>query len=152
MAQRHRSTRNASFQARPLATLVRSRFAPAALGLAVAIPFAVQAQSTTPPAGKPASEKKEATTLPEVKVKSAIDQDYRMDASSTATRTETPLRDIPQFLNQVPEGMIRAQGATSLQETLRNVPGVSYAAGEGGTQANQVFYLRGFPAGGDIDL
>ena len=74
-------------------------------------------------------------------MKSAIDQDYRMDASSTATRTETPLRDIPQFLNQVPEGMIRAQGATSLQETLRNVPGVSYAAGEGGTQANQVFYL-----------
>ena len=27
---------------------------------------------------------------------------------------------------------------------------MSYAAAEGGTQANQVFYLRGFPAGGDI--
>ena len=30
------------------------------------------------------------------------------------------------------------------------MPGISYAAAEGGTQANQVFYLRGFPAGGDI--
>ena len=121
--------------------------APAALGLACALPLLSAAQSP-PPEGKK-DEKKE-TTLPEVKVKSAIDQDYRMDASSTATRTETPLRDIPQFINTIPEGMIRAQGSTSLQETLRNVPGVSYAAGEGGTQANQVFYLRGFPAGGDI--
>ena len=152
MARCRRSTRNAPLQARPLAALICSHFAPAALGLAVAIPFAVQAQSTAPPADKEAAGKKEATKLPEVKVKSAIDQDYRMDASSTATRTETPLRDIPQFLNQVPEGMIRAQGASTLQETLRNVPGVSYAAGEGGTQANQVFYLRGFPAGGDIFL
>ena len=124
-----------------------TRITPAALGLAVAIPFAATAQSTPPPAPE-----KKPPTLPEVKVKSAIDQDYKMDASATATRTETPLRDIPQFINQVPEGMIRAQGATSLQETLRNVPGVSYAAGEGGTQANQVFYLRGFPAGGDIFL
>ena len=30
------------------------------------------------------------------------------------------------------------------------MPGITYAAPEGGTQANQLFYLRGFPAGGDL--
>ena len=30
------------------------------------------------------------------------------------------------------------------------MPGISYAAAEGGTQANQVFYLRGFPLNQDI--
>ena len=130
--------RNTPFQIRPLV---------AALGLACAIPGASAAQTPAPIEKK--DEKKE-TVLPEVSVKSAIDRDYKMDASTTATRTETPLRDIPQFVNTVSEGLLRAQNATSLQEALRNVPGVSYAAGEGGTQANQVFYLRGFPAGGDM--
>ncbi|HYC35451.1 MAG TPA: TonB-dependent siderophore receptor [Usitatibacter sp.] len=136
--------RNTPFRARPLAELIRAGFAPTAFGLAAAFPLPATAQAPAP-----ATDKKE-TTLPEVKVKSAIDQDYKMDASSTATKTETPLRDIPQFINTIPEAVLRAQNATSLQEALRNVPGVSYAAGEGGTQANQVFYLRGFPAGGDI--
>ena len=73
---------------------------------------------------------------------------HRHDAS--ATRTETPLRDIPQFINIVPQALIRSQNATSLQDALRNVPGISYAAAEGGTQANQVFFLRGFPLNQDI--
>ena len=31
-------------------------------------------------------------------------------------------------------------------------PGITYAAAEGGVQASQVFWLRGFPAGGDLFL
>jgi catecholate siderophore receptor len=130
--------RTAPCKLRPLATLV-----------ACAIPLAAPAQSAAPAAPDQKEDRKEAI-LPELSVKGSVDRDYKMDASSTATKTETPLRDIPQFLNTVPESLMRAQNATSLQEALRNVPGVSYAAGETGTQANQVFYLRGFPAGGDI--
>ncbi len=90
-------------------------------------------------------------TLPEVKVQGAPEQPgFRTETTRGATRTETPLRDIPQFINSVPQELIRSQGATTLQDALRNVPGISYAAAEGGTQANQVFYLRGFPAGGDL--
>ena len=126
---------------KPLAELIRDHFAPAAV--ACALPFAAAAQTTTPPPEK----KEKETTLPEVKV---TDEGFRKDTTSTATRTETPLRDIPQFINTIPETLIRSQGATQLTEALRNVPGVSYAAAEGGTQANQLFYLRGFPAGGDI--
>src|SRR5688572_18706265 len=86
-------------------------------------------------------------TLPEVRVRG---DSYRTETTVSPTRTETPMRDIPQFINTVPQSVIHSQGATSLQDALRNVPGISYAAAEGGTQANQVFYLRGFPAGGDL--
>jgi catecholate siderophore receptor len=90
-------------------------------------------------------------TLPEVRVRGAQDG-FKTESTNSGTRTDTPLRDIPQFINTVPQELIRSQGATSLVEALRNVPGISYAAAEGGTQANQVFYLRGFPAGGDLFL
>src|SRR4029434_3224772 len=61
-------------------------------------------------------------------------------------------RDIPQCINTVPQSLIRSQNATTLQDALRNVPGISYAAAEGGTQSNQVFYLRGFPVNQDLFL
>lgn len=101
-------------------------------------------------AAKPGDPKPPEVRLPEVRAAPAAEEGFRKEATSTATRTETPLRDIPQFINVVPEAVMREQNAASLQDALRNVPGITYAAGEGGTQANQVFYLRGFPAGGDI--
>jgi catecholate siderophore receptor len=90
-------------------------------------------------------------TLPEVRVRGE-QEGFRTESTGTATRTETPMRDIPQFINTVPQDVIRSQGATTLGDALRNVPGISYAAPEGGTQANNVYYLRGFPAGGDLFL
>src|SRR5262249_52902780 len=85
-------------------------------------------------------------TLPEVKVEGDT---FRTESTTSATRTDTPLRDIPQFINSVPQSVIRSQNATNLTDALRNVPGISYAAAEGGTQSNQVFYLRGFPLNAD---
>ena len=93
------------------------------------------------------------SALPEVEVTSTSAQKsegFRTDSTSTATRTDTPLRDIPQYINSVPQSVIQSQGATSLRDALRNVPGITYAAPEGGTQNNQLFYLRGFPSGGDL--
>jgi catecholate siderophore receptor len=86
-------------------------------------------------------------TLPEVRVRGDA---YRTETTVSPTRTETPMRDIPQFINTVPQSVIRAQGATTLQDALRNVPGISYAAAEGGTQSNMVLYLRGFPVNQDL--
>jgi len=90
------------------------------------------------------------TVLREITVEADPNTGFRTESTSSATRTETPLRDIPQFINEVPQQLIRSQGATNLSDALRNVPGISYAAAEGGTQNNQVFYLRGFPVNGDI--
>ncbi len=88
------------------------------------------------------------TTLPEIRVQG--DQEgFRRESTGSATRTETPFRDIPQFINSIPEQVIRERGVTNMQDALRTVPGISYAAAEGGTQNNQLVYLRGFPLNGD---
>ena len=118
------------FQRRPIT---------AAIALAFSAPCASFAQSTTEQA------------LPEVKIEAAPESPaFRTDTTRSGTRTDTPLRDIPQFINTVPQDLIRSQNASTLQEALRNVPGISYAAPEGGTQVNQVFFLRGFPIFSDI--
>jgi catecholate siderophore receptor len=90
------------------------------------------------------------TTLPEVEVQESQDTGFRTGSTRSGTHTETPLRDIPQFINEVPQELIRSQNASTLQEALRNVPGITYAAPEGGTQVNQVFLLRGFPVFSDL--
>jgi catecholate siderophore receptor len=56
--------------------------------------------------------------------------------------------DTPQSINVVPAEVIREQGVNNLQDALRNVPGITLNAGEGGTHGDLV-NLRGFSAGDD---
>ena len=58
-------------------------------------------------------------------------QDYRTRASSTATKTDTPLQDIPQAISIVTAQQIADQGLHSMAEVLRTVPGATVASGEG---------------------
>lgn len=112
----------------------------AAIVMAFAVPGAAVAQSGE-------------ATLPAVEVNSPAEQaGFRTESTPAATRTETPLRDIPQTINVVPAAVIESQGSTTLVKALRNVPGITFTAAEGGTQANQIFYMRGFPSGGDLFL
>lgn len=124
---------------RNAASQFRLNPAAAAIMMAFAIPGAAFSQTTE-------------QSLPEVEVSSTPQktEGFRTDSTSAATRTETPLRDIPQYVNTVPQELIRSQGAKSLVDALRNVPGITYAAAEGGTQASQLFYMRGFASGGDL--
>ena len=57
----------------------------------------------------------------------------------------------PQSIDVVPEAIIREQGLARLQDALRNVPGITLNAGEGGTHGDLV-NLRGFSAGDDFFL
>ena len=132
------------FERRPLAVAIALVFSCPGWVAAQSEPVVV-AQSTpsTPPPSTPAPSTPAPSTLPEVKAQATPDDmNFRTDATRSSTRTETPLRDIPQFINIVPQSLIRSQNATTLQDALRNVPGISYAAAEGGTQANQVFPAR----------
>ena len=61
-----------------------------------------------------------------------------------------PLRDTPQTISIVPRAVIEEQGAQSLTDVLRNVPGLTVAAGEGGAPAGDNLTLRGFNARNDI--
>jgi catecholate siderophore receptor len=61
-----------------------------------------------------------------------------------------PLRDTPQTISIIPKAVIEEQGATTLRDVLRNVPGLTFAAGEGGAPAGDNLTLRGFSARNDI--
>ncbi|MEH1798886.1 MAG: TonB-dependent receptor [Nostoc sp.] len=66
---------------------------------------------------------------------------YRVPNSSAATRTDTPLRDIPQSIQVVPQQVLRDQQVTRLDDALRNVAGVTPEF----TSGPSVFYrIRGF--------
>jgi len=64
-------------------------------------------------------------------------------------RLQTPLKDTPQTVNVVPQQVIQEQRATSMEDALRSVPGITFSAGEGGQQGDSP-YIRGFVARGDI--
>src|SRR5689334_10061979 len=59
------------------------------------------------------------------------------------------LRDTPQSISVIPKEVINQQGVTTLRDTLRNVPGISIAAGEGGAQGDNLT-VRGFSARNDL--
>jgi catecholate siderophore receptor len=82
-------------------------------------------------------------TLKEITVSTEQDAGYAPAAGSTATKGSAPLRDIPQAVNVVPAQLLRDQGATSMQDALRNAPGVAFNHGDG--QRDQVV-IRGFSA------
>jgi len=86
--------------------------------------------------------------LPEVSVKASNkpESSYQPLTTVTAAKIEAPLRDIPQTVNVVTSAVMRDQGALTLQDALRNVPGVGFSNGDG--QRDQV-NIRGFTAIGD---
>ncbi len=61
-----------------------------------------------------------------------------------------PLRDIPATVVVIPQSVIQEQGATSLRDALRNTPGITLTAGEGGTAPGDNLLIRGFSARNDV--
>lgn len=67
-----------------------------------------------------------------------------------STKYTEPLRDTPQTITVIGSETIREQGATTLRDVLRNVPGLTVNAGEGGNVGGDNLTLRGFSARNDI--
>ncbi|MEH2286522.1 MAG: TonB-dependent receptor plug domain-containing protein [Nostoc sp.] len=74
---------------------------------------------------------------------------YNASDASTATKTNTPLRDIPQAIQVVPKQVIQDQNATRLNDVVKNVPGVNQGAGSS-RNSNDNFLIRGFDATNNI--
>jgi len=74
------------------------------------------------------------------------------NSTSVATKTNTPLINIPQSVNVVTRDFIRDQSAQSITEITRYVPGVAIHQGEGnrdelvirGVDSSANFYVNGF--------
>lgn len=92
--------------------------------------------------------------LPEVKVKAAAEQEepaYKADTASTGLKFEAALRDIPQSVSVVKEELVKSQNAFNMRDALKNVSGLTIAAGEGGRTGDSIT-LRGFSANSDTYL
>ncbi|MGZ5026890.1 MAG: TonB-dependent receptor [Methylobacter sp.] len=93
------------------------------------------------------------SVLPEVKVKAAVEKEpaYKADTASTGLKFEAALRDIPQSVSVVKEELVKSQNAFNLRDALKNVSGLTIAAGEGGRTGDSIT-LRGFSANSDTYL
>jgi catecholate siderophore receptor len=85
----------------------------------------------------------EVVHLNPMEVQAAKGNPFFTPSASSATKTETPLLEVPQTVNVVPRDLFVLQGARSIEDVLLNVAGVSPSVGDG--QRDQV-YIRGFSA------
>lgn len=101
--------------------------------------------------GAPAFAQQAATSseleLPTVQVQDATGGFY--SDNTGVARLPVPIFDMPQQVNVVTEKVLREQNDTTLEQALRNVSGITFSAGEGGTQGDAPI-IRGFSARGDI--
>jgi catecholate siderophore receptor len=68
-------------------------------------------------------------------------------------RYAAPLTETPQTIQVIPRALIDEQGASTLGDALRNVPGITMQAGEGGGASNttgDMFNMRGFSANNSL--
>ena len=123
---------------------------PSPEGLVLGITAPPTTAETIPAPGTPApSAPSPATEAPmeeeEIEIVATGEQPqtgYRVPDATTATRTDTPLRDIPQSVQVIPRQVIEDQQVIQLDEAVRNVSGVTSGGTSGGTESN--FVIRGF--------
>ena len=125
------------------------RYTPLAAAVLAALSTYSYADGSLPAQAAPA---KDVATLPTVNVtgqEDASQKDYQPAVSNVGAKTPQALRDIPQTINVVDKDLMQAQGAMSLADALRNVPGITIGGAEGGQIGNNI-NLRGFTARTDI--
>ncbi len=91
------------------------------------------------------------TTLQEVKVIGTAEANYNVKSSSTATKTDTLLRDTPQSITVITKELMADQNMQNLADVVRYVPGIVTAQGEGnrdtavfrGNSSTSDFYVDG---------
>ena len=86
-------------------------------------------------------------TLPTIQVTASNTERYAAASSSTATKTNTLLRDVPQSITVITNDLIKDQSVRSIGDAVRYVPGVGISQGEGNRDA---LVFRGNRSTGDF--
>ena len=76
---------------------------------------------------------------------------YVANATGTGSKTNTPIRELPQTVNVVTADQIRDQGAQTVSQALRYVPGVLTESYGGASQFDAYTQIRGFQADSYLD-
>ncbi len=123
-------------------TTPRPAFSPLAGALLLALSQPAFAEA-------PSSETTGAMALHATDIDTVEVHGHRVPAAQSPKVTQ-PQVDIPRTVTVLPDEVLRAQGVTTLRDALRNVPGISMQAGEGGVPAGDNLTLRGFSARTDL--
>ncbi|GAA4338437.1 TonB-dependent siderophore receptor [Pigmentiphaga soli] len=102
------------------------------LTVAPALPAVAPAARANPPAA----------TLPPVDVVGTANA-YQAPAAASPKFT-AELRDTPRTVNVIPKAVIEDTASTSLQDVMRTMSGITFAAGEGGVPIADRPVIRGF--------
>ncbi len=129
--------------------LVGLMMAPAAAVAQQSPPPETPAPDTPPTEQKPAEPSIAPATLQPVTVTSTRPSDDFAPPPSSLGRVGGDVRDIPQSITIINKALMQSQGATSLTSAIRNVPGVTIGAAEGGQIGNNI-NLNGFSARTDL--
>ena len=76
-----------------------------------------------------------------------------MPEKPSSDKYTAPLIETPQTIQVIPRTLLDEQGAMTLTDALRNVPGITMQAGEGGGASNtsgDMFNMRGFSANNSL--
>lgn len=104
-----------------------------------------EASTTTTPESEPEATTEEPQGEDEIEVVVTGDPagGYQAPDATTATKTDTPVRDIPQSIQVVPQQVLEDQQVTGLNEALRNVSGVAQG-NQSSRSVFDLFLIRGF--------
>jgi len=119
--------------------------------LAAGLASAAEDAPTSNEPGAPSDAERQAAQVPTVYVTGKRPEGYNVDSSTTAMRTNTPLRDIPQSMTMIPSALIRDQSMQSITDVIRYAPGVGTSQGENnrdtvvlrGTTSTSDFFVNG---------
>lgn len=96
-------------------------------------------------------EKKKPEELSELVVDANQEKKLYKPERLQSPKVTQPLRDVAKTITVIPAEVMKDQNATNLRDVLRNVPGISMQAGEGGGgPAGDNLSIRGFSARSDI--
>jgi catecholate siderophore receptor len=70
-------------------------------------------------------------SLPTIEVRGAAGSSYLTDQTTAATKTSTPLRDVPQSVTVITKKVIADQRMQSMADVTRYTPGITMGQGEG---------------------
>lgn len=84
----------------------------------------------------------------QITVTGAGEDDYNPRNSSTATGTDTPLRDVPLSVQVIPRAVIEDRNVTELGAALETASSVVSAGGRGTSVFGPGFLIRGFAVNG----
>ncbi len=116
------------------------------------LPALIAALSNTAFAQEAASaQQAKDSKLPEVQIVGSAEQKYATKSSSTATKTDTLLRDTPQSITVITKELMRDQAMQSMTDAVTYVPGIVAGQGEGnrdtaifrGNSSTADFYVDG---------